>query len=106
MVLSGTGGHTSRPHLTQDIIGALGALGTMTQLLLSRRIDPRSGVSLMWGSVHAGSVANAIPRTGEIVGTLRALDAEGWQRAKRRIPEVAAGSVRAFGGGGGVGGPG
>ena len=78
IVLNGTGGHTSRPQLTQDVIGALGALATMTQLLLSRRIDPRSGVSLMWGSVSSGSVANAIPRTGEIVGTLRALDAAGW----------------------------
>jgi amidohydrolase len=97
VVLSGAGGHTSRPQLTQDIVGALGALATMTQLLLSRRIDPRSGVSLMWGSVHAGSVANAIPRTGEIVGTLRALDAEGWQRAKQLIPELAAEIVRPFG---------
>ena len=97
IVLSGTGGHTSRPQLTQDIIGALGALATMTQLLLSRRIDPRSGVSLMWGSLHAGSVANAIPRTGEIVGTLRALDAEGWQLAKQLIPELARQIVRPFG---------
>jgi amidohydrolase len=97
IVLRGTGGHTSRPQLTQDIIGALGALATMTQLLLSRRIDPRSGVSLMWGSMHAGSVANAIPRTGEIVGTLRALDAEGWQLAKQLIPELAAEIVRPFG---------
>ena len=97
IVVSGTGGHTSRPQLTQDIIGALGALATMTQLLLARRIDPRSGVSLMWGSVHAGSVANAIPRTGEIVGTLRALDAEGWQLAKQLIPELATEIVRPFG---------
>ena len=97
ITLSGTGGHTSRPQLTQDIIGALGALATMTQLLLSRRIDPRSGVSLMWGSMHSGSVANAIPRTGEIVGTLRALDAAGWQLAKQLIPELAAEIVKPFG---------
>jgi amidohydrolase len=97
IVLSGTGGHTSRPQLTQDIIGALGALATMTQLLLSRRIDPRSGVSLMWGSINAGSVANAIPRTGEIVGTLRALDEAGWLLAKQLIPELAAEIVRPFG---------
>ena len=95
--LSGIGGHTSRPQLTQDVIGALGALATMTQLLLSRRIDPRSGVSLRWGSMHSGSVANAIPRTGEIVGTLRALDAAGWQLAKQLIPELAAEIVRPFG---------
>ncbi len=97
ITLSGAGGHTSRPQLTQDIIGALGALATMTQLLLSRRIDPRSGVSLMWGSMHSGSVANAIPRTGEIVGTLRALDAAGWQLAKQLIPELAAEIVKPFG---------
>jgi amidohydrolase len=97
IMLSGTGGHTSRPQLTQDIIGALGALATMTQLLLSRRIDPRSGVSLMWGSINAGSVANAIPRTGEIVGTLRALDEAGWLLAKQLIPELAAEIVRPFG---------
>jgi amidohydrolase len=97
ITLSGIGGHTSRPQLTQDVIGALGALATMTQLLLSRRIDPRSGVSLMWGSMHSGSVANAIPRTGEIVGTLRALDGAGWQLAKQLIPELAADIVRPFG---------
>jgi len=97
IVLNGTGGHTSRPQLTQDVIGALGAVATMTQLLLSRRIDPRSGVSLMWGSIHAGSVANAIPGTGEIVGTLRALDADGWRVAKQLIPELAAEIVLPFG---------
>ncbi len=97
ITLSGAGGHTSRPQLTQDIIGALGALATMTQLLLSRRIDPRSGVSLMWGSMHAGSVANAIPRTGEIVGTLRALDVAGWHLAEQLIPELAAEIVKPFG---------
>ena len=97
ITLNGIGGHTSRPQLTQDVIGALGALATMTQLLLSRRIDPRSGVSLMWGSMHSGSVADAIPRTGEIVGTLRALDAAGWQLAKQLIPELAADIVWPFG---------
>ena len=51
----------------------------------------------MWGSIHAGSVANAIPGTGEIVGTLRALDVAGWQRAKQLIPELAADIVRPFG---------
>jgi amidohydrolase len=97
ITLTGTGGHTSRPHLTQDIVGALGALATTTQLVLSRRVDPRSGVSLMWGSVHAGSVANAIPGTGNIVGTLRALDVSGWQRAKQLLPQLAAEIVKPFG---------
>lgn len=97
VTVSGTGGHTSRPHLTQDVIGALGSLATTLQLLLSRRVDPRSGVSMMWGSVRAGSVANAIPARGQIVGTLRALDVSGWELAKQLLPELAAEVVRPFG---------
>ncbi len=97
ITLSGTGGHTSRPHLTQDIVGALGTLATAFQLVLSRRVDPRSGVSLMWGHIQAGSVANAIPGSGKIVGTLRALDTSGWQLAKQLIPQLAAELVRPFG---------
>jgi len=95
--LTGTGGHTSRPHLTQDVVGALGALATQMQLLLSRRVDPRSGVSLMWGRVQAGSVANAIPSAGEIEGTLRALDVAGWTQAKELVPELVEQVVRPFG---------
>jgi amidohydrolase len=97
VTLTGTGGHTSRPHLTQDVVGALGALATQLQLLLSRRVDPRSGVSLMWGRVQAGSVANAIPASGEIEGTLRALDVAGWQQAKELVPVLCAEVVRPFG---------
>ena len=97
VTIAGGGGHTSRPHLTQDVVGALGALATTTQLLLSRRVDPRSGVSLMWGRVQAGSVANAIPSSGEIEGTLRALDVPGWQQAKELLPQLCAEVVRPFG---------
>lgn len=97
ITLTGTGGHTSRPHLTQDLVGALGQLATTTQLILSRRVDPRSGVSLMWGRIAAGSAANAIPQSGQIEGTLRALDVNGWYAAKKLLPEIAAEIVRPFG---------
>jgi amidohydrolase len=95
--LTGSGGHTSRPHLTADLVGALGALATEMQLLLSRRVDPRSGVSLVWGRVSAGTVANAIPEAGTIEGTLRALDNAGWQLAKHLVPELAEQIAAPFG---------
>ena len=97
VTVTGTGGHTSRPHLTADLIGALGAVATETQLLLSRRVDPRSGVSMMWGRVHAGSAPNAIPQVGVIEGTLRALDENGWRTAQRLIPELISQIVQPFG---------
>jgi metal-dependent amidase/aminoacylase/carboxypeptidase family protein len=51
----------------------------------------------MWGKVSAGSVANAIPSTGQIVGTLRALTTAGWDQAKAMLPELVADLVKPFG---------
>ena len=54
VTLSGQGGHTSRPHLTEDLTFALGKLITELPAILSRRLDPRAGVSVVWGLVSAG----------------------------------------------------
>lgn len=96
VTLTGSGGHTSRPHLTADLIGAIGALANQAPLLLSRRIDPRGGASLVWGRVSAGSAANAIPQTGEIEGTLRALQLAAWQEAEGLLPALLAQIVEPY----------
>ncbi|MFP5282292.1 MAG: amidohydrolase [Actinomycetes bacterium] len=95
--LSGAGGHTSRPHLTADLVGALSTLATTLPLLLSRRIDPRGGVSLVWGRIQAGSAGNAIPGSGQLEGTLRALDVNGWRLAQALIPELVGQVVAPYG---------
>jgi amidohydrolase len=97
VTLAGSGGHTSRPHLTQDVVAALGTLVTQTQLVFARRVDPRSGVSMMWGKITAGSAPNAIPSSGQVLGTLRALDLNGWEQAKALLPELVAQLVAPFG---------
>ena len=51
-MLTGKGGHTSRPHLTEDLTFALGKLVTELPAVLSRRLDPRAGVSVVWGIVR------------------------------------------------------
>ena len=66
--LSSPGGHTSRPHLTADLVNALGTVITGLPALLSRRVDPRSGTVLVWGAVQAGQAANAVPREGHAEG--------------------------------------
>jgi len=86
--LRGGGGHTSRPHLTQDLTYALARLVTELPAALSRRLDPRAGVSLVWGMVHAGSAKNVIPSTGEASGTVRMLDAVAWAEAEHLIREL------------------
>lgn len=97
VTLRGPGGHTSRPHLSADVIGALGSLATQGPLLLSRRLDPRTGASLVWGAIEAGSAENAIPQVGHIGGTLRTLTIEGWQAARTLLPELLGQIVAPFG---------
>lgn len=88
ITLSGRGGHTSRPHLTQDLTYALGKVVTEVPAVLSRRVDPRAGVAVVWGIIHAGSVPNVIPSTGTVSGTLRMLDAELWEKIGPLLEEV------------------
>jgi amidohydrolase len=86
--LTGRGGHTSRPHLTQDLTYALAKLVTELPSALSRRLDPRAGVSLVWGLVRAGSAKNVIPASGVAAGTVRMLDAVAWADAEHLIREL------------------
>lgn len=86
--LSGTGGHTSRPHLTQDLTFALAKLLTELPAVLSRRFDPRAGVSVVWGAVAAGSAMNVIPASGRALGTVRTLDPVAWAEAEAVVREV------------------
>src|SRR5947209_11253656 len=76
--LTSPGGHTSRPHLTADLVHALGSVITGLPALLSRRVDPRSGTVLVWGAVHAGEAPNAVPQDGLLRGTLRTADHAVW----------------------------
>jgi len=86
VTLSGSGGHTSRPHLTEDLTFALGKVVTELPAILSRRLDPRAGVSVVWGMVRAGSAHNVIPATGRVGGTVRMLDAIAWAEAEKLVP--------------------
>jgi len=86
VTLSGSGGHTSRPHLTEDLTYALGKVVTELPAILSRRLDPRAGVSVVWGVVRAGSAHNVIPATGRAGGTVRMLDAVAWAEAEKLVP--------------------
>ena len=83
--LTGSGGHTSRPHLTEDLTFALAKLVTELPAVLSRRLDPRAGVSVVWGRVEAGRAANVIPDAGSLGGTVRMLDAVAWSDMEQRI---------------------
>ena len=64
ITLHSAGGHTSRPHLTSDLVYGMGTLITGLPGVLSRRIDPRHSTVMVWGAANAGVAANAIPQSG------------------------------------------
>jgi amidohydrolase len=90
VTLTGPGGHTARPQLTVDLVDALGRLITDLPALLSRQVDPRAGMSLVWGAVSAGKAPNAIPQRGSLRGTVRVLDRECWTTAEDLVRSLVA----------------
>ncbi|NUR63981.1 MAG: amidohydrolase [Catenulispora sp.] len=88
LTLDGPGGHTSRPHLTADLVYALASIVAEVPAALSRRIDPRAGLSLVWGQIGAGNAANAIPAIGTAKGTIRTLDQDAWNQAPDVVHEL------------------
>ncbi|MBB4933977.1 amidohydrolase [Lipingzhangella halophila] len=95
--LSGPGGHTARPHLSADLVYALGKVVTELPAALSRRVDPRAGFSLVWGRVSAGSAPNVIPDDAVAEGTVRCLDDEAWHTAPDLVKELVDSVVAAYG---------
>ncbi|WP_182359283.1 M20 family metallopeptidase [Tomitella gaofuii] len=86
--LSSPGGHTSRPHLTADLVHAIGLLITGIPNLVGRRVDARSRTVVTWGAVNAGAAPNAIPRSGVLRGTVRTGDRATWRQLRPLVCEL------------------
>jgi amidohydrolase len=91
ITLHSAGGHTSRPHLTGDLVYGLGTLITGLPGVLSRRIDPRHNTVMVWGAVNAGVAANAIPQIGTLAGTIRTASRETWVEMEDLVTETVSG---------------
>ncbi|MEU1589004.1 amidohydrolase [Micromonospora sp. NPDC005710] len=86
--LSGPGGHTARPHLTVDMVDALGRLITEVPALVSRRVPANSGLLLVFGHASAGTRYNVIPSEASASGTLRVMDRDTWELAPKIVAQV------------------
>jgi amidohydrolase len=86
--LNGSGGHTARPHLTTDLVMAVAKMATELPAALSRRIDPRAGLSVVWGRIESGHTCNVIPQHAVLEGTVRCLGLDAWHDAPDMIHEV------------------
>ena len=66
-------------------------------LFVRRRLDPRAGAALVWGTISAGRAPNVIPSTGECQGTLRMLDAQAWLTVGPLLEEIVHAVVQPYG---------
>lgn len=95
--LRSPGGHTSRPHLTGDLVYAMGAVITGLPGILSRRIDPSTSTVMVWGAAHAGEAFNVIPQQGRLQGTVRTGDHDIWALLEPTVRHIIGGILAPLG---------
>lgn len=88
--VTGKGGHSARPHLTQDVVYALSKIVTDMPALLSRWVPPMSATVMVFGAINAGYAANAIPEEGSVQGTIRTGDIAVWRTIQPLMEELVA----------------
>jgi amidohydrolase len=86
--LTGPGGHTARPHLTVDLAYALSRIVVEVPALLTRRLDPRSAASVVFGALRVGEAHNAIAVEGHARGTVRVLNHDAWRLLPDLVPSL------------------
>lgn len=99
IVLTGPGGHTSRPHKTVDLVYTAARVVTDLPAAMQRMTDPRSPVAVVFGKVTGGIAENVIPTRVEVAGTVRLFDLDLWRTLPDRIPKLVEEIVAPFGAG-------
>ena len=83
--------------MSADVIYALGKLITDLPGLLSRRVDPRTGTVLVFGTVNSGYAPNAIPQSGSVTGTVRTADITIWRDMQTLFSQLVEGVLEPIG---------
>jgi hippurate hydrolase len=85
----GKGGHAARPHETVDAVMVASLFVISLQNIVSRSINPLNPTVITIGTMHAGSVYNAIADEAVLEGTVRNTDGKTRTEVLRRIKKTA-----------------
>ncbi|WP_411342450.1 M20 metallopeptidase family protein [Paenibacillus sp. WLX1005] len=85
ITFSGTPGHHSTPHLASDSIIMAARFINDIKLFMATLIDPLESAVLSFGTLHAGTVKNAIAGKSELTGTFRTFDPQTVERITAAI---------------------
>ena len=97
VIVRGSGGHGSAPHLARDPIAAAAQMVTALQLMITRRIDVFDPAVITVGYFHAGTRRNVIPDTAEFEATVRTFSAASRESVKAATAAVCRGIADAHG---------
>lgn len=98
ITIKGKTGHGAYPEKTVDSIMIAGHVIVALQTLVSRNISPLNSIVLSLGIINGGIRGNIVADKVTISGTLRSLDMETRNYAKRRIKEIVEYQASSFGG--------
>lgn len=94
LTAEGRGGHSSRPHLTEDLVHAMsGMMSALPHVV--RRFAPQDGLVFTWTLVRAGEALNVIPTRGTLGGSLRTMNPTAWERIPEALADQFEGAARA-----------
>ncbi len=100
--VKGKSGHAAYPETSVDAIVITGHIITALQSLVSRNISPLNSAVLSLGQIKGGRKNNIIAGEVDLSGTLRTLDKETSDFAKKRIRQIVESIAEAYGGKGRV----
>ena len=95
--ITGRGGHASMPHLAVDPIPVACEIVMALQTLVTRRIDAFDPVVITITRIQAGTTANVIPPTANLLGTIRSVSERARETARDGVRRVAEGVAAAHG---------
>jgi len=84
IVVTGPGGHTSRPERTVDLVRVAASIVTDLPDRIRSEVDPGHHLAIAFGRICGGRAANAIPTEIELTGTVRVQDGAVW----RSLPAI------------------
>ena len=98
ITVHGKGGHGAYPHTSLDPINIGVHIHLALQELIAREANPEKSCVLTIGQFEAGTVANIIPETAVLQGTLRTNDAGERAKLVARLKEVVTRVAEVYGG--------
>ncbi|WP_373077448.1 M20 family metallopeptidase [Fusobacterium varium] len=96
IIIEGTQGHAAHPYKAVDPIMIAGNIICGIQNIISREISPLESGVITLAAINGGNTANVIPKTVEIIGSIRSLSPEIRNFLHQRLTEIAEGTAKTF----------